>query len=152
GTRFAQPLCAVPAHSAVTIVLCTFNRAESLQGALERLLEQTPGSPPHEIIVDDNNSTDRTRGVAERFRARARPMQMQYVFEPRQGLSYARNAGIAASGAPIVAFTDDDVRVSANWVTVIHRTFAAHPEITCLGGRTLPVWPMTPPSWLTPQH
>jgi glycosyltransferase involved in cell wall biosynthesis len=136
---------------AVSVVLSTHNRAPLLGPAISRLLDQTPTSPDYEIIVVDNNSTDDTRAVVEEY-ARHATRPIRYIFEGRQGLSYARNAGIAAALAPIVAFTDDDVRVSRDWVEVIRNTFDQHPDVSCLGGRTLPVWPSRPPRWLTPLH
>ena len=136
---------------AVTVVLCTYNRAQLLAPAVERLLGQSIDAPAYEVILVDNNSTDDTRRVVERF-LDSTGRAIRYVFEPRQGLSNARNAGIAAARADVVAFTDDDVRVSDDWVQVIRRAFDAHPEVDCLGGRTLPIWPSAPPRWLTPRH
>ena len=138
-------------HPVVSVVLCTYNRAQLLGAALNRLLAQSADSPVHEIILVDNNSSDDTRHVVDRYvHSTARPVR--YVFEPRQGLAYARNAGIAAARADIIAFTDDDVCVSEDWVQVIKRTFDAHPGVDCLGGRTLPIWPSVPPAWLTRRH
>lgn len=134
----------------VSVVVCTFNRADELGAALDAVLGQCD-APPHEVIVADNNSTDRTREVIE-TRARSSP-HLRYVFERRQGLPYARNAGIAAARAPIVAFTDDDILVAADWVASIARAFARFPEADMIGGRVLPRWPGgRPPSWLTPKQ
>jgi glycosyltransferase involved in cell wall biosynthesis len=135
----------------VSIVLSTYNRAGMLGPAIEHLLAQNPDSPPHELIVVDNNSSDRTRALVEGFAARS-DRRLRYVFEPRQGLSYARNTGLAAARAEFVAFTDDDVRVSANWVAAIVRAFSEHPGVDCLGGRILPWWPGPTPGWLTRLH
>ena len=140
----------MPSRS-VSIVLSTYNRADMLSRAIEHLLAQAPNSPPYELIVVDNNSTDDTRAVVEGFVSRSGG-RVSYLFEPRQGLSHARNTGIAAAGAEIVAFTDDDVRVSAGWVGAIDRAFAAHPDVDCLGGRILPWWPGPTPEWLTRLH
>ena len=138
-------------HREVTVVLCTYNRAQLLGAALDRLLAQSADSPAYEIILVDNNSSDDTRAVVERYTSStARPVR--YVFEPRQGRVHARNAGIAASRADIIAFTDDDVWVTDDWVRVIKRTFDAQPEVDGLGGRTLPIWPSDPPAWLTRRH
>jgi glucosyl-dolichyl phosphate glucuronosyltransferase len=135
----------------VSVVLCTFNRESMLGPAIEGLLGQSASAPPFELIVVDNASTDATRQVVERYMAAAGG-RLRYAFEATQGLSDARNAGIRAARADVVAFTDDDVRVAPNWVEVIRRTFDAHPDVDCLGGRTLPEWPSTPPAWLTPLH
>ncbi len=145
-----HPPTSMATNPGVSVVLSTYNRARLLESALARLLHQLDTTPPYEILVVDNNSSDYTRAVVEKQQDETRTVR--YIFEPRQGLSYARNAGIAAASAPIVAFTDDDVRVCSNWVTVILETFAAHPQVSCLGGRTLPIWPLPPPSWLTPLH
>ena len=131
---------------AVSVVLCTYNRARLLEGAIEALAGQTPGTP-YEVVVVDNASTDDTPAVIEAAVARW-PDLVRAVREARQGLSYARNAGIAAATAPIVAFTDDDVRVSADWIGTIARTFAEHPEAVMAGGRVLPRWRGSRPAWL----
>lgn len=135
----------------VTVVLSTFNRADQLKHAMVSLLAQVDSHGPFECIVVDNNSTDHTRAVVENFPG-TDTAALRYVFEPQQGLSHARNAGIAAASADIVAFTDDDVRVAPGWVQIVADTFAAQPDAQCLGGRTLPVWPSEPPKWLTRQH
>ena len=134
----------------VTVVLSTFNRARLLGPAIERLLDQS-GTTNFELVVVDNNSGDETPAVVKQHAAAAGG-RLRYVLEPRQGLSHARNAGILAARAQIVAFTDDDVRVGDDWVEVIKETFDRHPEVDCLGGRTLPVWPSPPPDWLTRLH
>jgi hypothetical protein len=90
-----------------------YNRAHLLASALERLTRQR-NRTPFEVVVVDNNSTDfNTAAVQEAMRRRD---NVRYLFESRQGLASARNARIQAVRAPIVAFTDDDVRVAeAGW-------------------------------------
>jgi glycosyltransferase involved in cell wall biosynthesis len=129
---------------AVSVVLCTFNRSHLLPGALDALLRQSPASPPYEIIVVDNASTDDTRAVAGRFLSGI----VRYAFEERPGLSAARNHGLALARAPIVAFTDDDIRVSREWVRTIVETFDAHGDVDMIGGPVEPEWEAPPPAWL----
>jgi glucosyl-dolichyl phosphate glucuronosyltransferase len=130
----------------VSVVISTFNRCHQLGKALDALLAQATTSA-FEVIAVDNNSTDATRAViAERL---SRAPNMTYVFEPRQGLPHARNAGVLASSAPIVAFTDDDVEVGPEWVESIKRTFDEHPDVNMLGGRVRPIWPDRIPEWIT---
>jgi GT2 family glycosyltransferase len=78
--------------------------------------------------------------------------RLRYVFEPQQGLSHARNRGVAASRGRLVAFTDDDVWASPSWVRALVGALDARPEAAFVGGRVLPRWPTEPPSWLTPDH
>lgn len=134
----------------VSIVLSTYNRAHVLPRALQSLLDQDHDPARYEIVAVDNNSTDGTRDHIESFAATA--LNLRYVFEPTQGLSHARNAGIRAARAPLIAFTDDDVRVSRDWVSTIALLFADHPEAACVGGKVLPNWPGPWPGWLTPDH
>jgi GT2 family glycosyltransferase len=114
-------------------------------------LDQQTDGVTWEVIVVDNNSTDDTRAVVQWFVSRG-TVPIRYVFEPRQGLSFARNAGIARAAAPLVAFTDDDVRAAPDWVAQIKRCFDAHPAAGFIGGKVLPRWQGSVPEWLTPDH
>jgi GT2 family glycosyltransferase len=94
----------------------------------------------------DNNSTDGTRAVVEEIGA-SMTAPCTYLFEQRQGKSYAINTGIAAARGRILAFTDDDVIVDPSWVRGVA---AAFDRFDCigLGGRIIPVWEHGKPSWL----
>jgi glycosyltransferase involved in cell wall biosynthesis len=98
-------------------------------------------------VVVDNNSTDHTRLVVESRQA-AYPAPLRYVFEPRQGNSFALNTGIAATQATIIAFTDDDVRVTEEWLQEGCAPMLADPEIDYTGGPVRPIWDAPPPAWV----
>src|ERR1043165_5266525 len=95
----------------ISVIISTYNRSDMLPGALESVLAQEAGDVRYELIVVDNNSTDKTREVVESFIARGHE-NVRYIFEGKQGLSHARNAGIAAARSPLIVFTDDDVRAA----------------------------------------
>jgi glucosyl-dolichyl phosphate glucuronosyltransferase len=135
----------------VSVVVCTYNRCDLLVRALESLEHQEPPELSYEVLVVDNNSSDHTRDVTQRF-VENNPGRFRYIFEPKQGLSYARNTGIANARAENIAFTDDDVRVSPNWVSRIKAGFTAEPGADFLGGKVLPDWSGEPPVWLTRAH
>ena len=128
----------------ISVVLCTYNRAARLADALTALVHQTD-APPYEVVVVDNNSTDDTRAV---IGALVSGGLVRYASEPVQGLSHARNRGVATARADILAFTDDDVRVDPTWVRSIARAFAEHPDVDMVGGRVEPEWEAEPPAWL----
>jgi glucosyl-dolichyl phosphate glucuronosyltransferase len=128
----------------ISVVLCTYNRSTLLADALAALVRQ-PDAPPYEIVVVDNHSTDDTGEVIESFVATG---HVRSVFEPVQGLSHARNRGIATATADIIAFTDDDVRVGPAWVRSIAAAFAEHPDVDVVGGKVEPEWEADPPPWL----
>lgn len=136
--------------AAVSVVISTFNRAALLTSALRAILEGQRADVPYELIVVDNNSSDDTAAVLEAF-ARSHP-GMRWLSEPRPGVSHGRNAGIRAASSPIVAFTDDDIRVAPDWVATVKRLFDEHPEADCVGGPVLPIWEAPPPKWLDARH
>jgi len=131
----------------VSVVVCTHNRASSLRLTLTALAAQrTLADITWELVVVDNNSTDATQSVVQRFSATS-SITTRYVFVKAQGLSRARNAGIAESRADVIAFTDDDVDPATDWVYRI--AAALHgAETDIIGGRILPKWSRTPPRWL----
>jgi glycosyltransferase involved in cell wall biosynthesis len=156
----AAPFCEMRGDSPVgapqqwdiSVVLSTYNRADILPDALTALLCQN-GDVRFEVIVVDNRSTDHTaRVVADLARTPLAAGRLRYTFEPRQGLSYGRNTGIALARGAVIAFTDDDVRVAPDWAQRLKEVFDARPDVDYLGGRVLPRWSVPPPSWLTTAH
>lgn len=133
----------------VSVIISSYNRASQLSNALDALCTQQ-GGVSYEVVVVDNNSTDSTAAVVNSRRL-LHP-HLRYVFEPRQGLPFARNTGVMAAQASILAFTDDDVVVGPEWVSTIKRIFDAHPDIDMLGGRVRPIWPASVPAWVTPRQ
>ena len=80
------------------------------------------------IVVDSASQGDDTRAVSAAAGAR-------YLRCERPGASRARNAGSQAARNPVVAFVDDDVRVSPEWAAAIDRTLEAHPEVDFVAGK-----------------
>jgi glycosyltransferase involved in cell wall biosynthesis len=135
----------VAAPPLVSVVLCTWNRASLLEGALEALVAQVD-PPPYEILVVDNASTDETREVVERF---SQYQRLRYVYEATQGLSFARNTGVRMTTGAAVAFTDDDIRVPPRWLRCMAAALDRYPDAACMGGPVMPEWTRPAPSWLT---
>ena len=77
---------------AVTAIVPTFNRSAYLRKTIEALLDQSFEKSGYEIIVIDNCSTDDTREVVCEELKHA--PNLRYVYEPRLGLSPARNRGM----------------------------------------------------------
>src|SRR5512141_1560320 len=131
-----------------SIVIATYKRAPDLRETLASLARLQPDGP-WEVIVVDNNSPDDTRTVVEEA-ARTFPVDLRYLFEREQGRSPALNAGIRAARGGIIATTDDDVRVPADW---LNRAAEGLQRLGCdyVGGRVLPIWGGPRPAWL-PNH
>jgi glycosyltransferase involved in cell wall biosynthesis len=100
------------------------------------------------VIVDNAPTSDATRALVRSRSGEARDNRVgvpyRYVREQRAGLSWARNAGIAAAAGEIIAFIDDDERPDRYWLAEIARGFARSPDIGCVSGMILPARLETP--------
>lgn len=131
----------------LSVVVCTYNRCESLKDTLKALAaQQTDTGTLWELLVIDNNSKDQTKAVCEAA-ARSFPVPLRYVFEGKQGLSAARNRALQEVRGTWMLFTDDDVLPHPDWVRVMLRAFK-ETEADCLSGKILPLWETAPPAWL----
>ncbi|MGO8756756.1 MAG: glycosyltransferase [Terracidiphilus sp.] len=130
-----------------TVILCTYNRAQSLQKALASAAAMSlPESDEWDFLAVDNNSNDGTREVIEEF-CRRFPSRFRYVFEPRPGKSYALNTGIEQARGDVLAFMDDDVEVDPNWLRNL--TAPLHDgKWAGVGGRILPEKGFLPQRWM----
>jgi glycosyltransferase involved in cell wall biosynthesis len=94
----------------VSVVIPTYNRADKVRGAIESALAQTYAAC--EIIVVDDGSTDRTREVVDGYAHHGAScgIPVHYLRQVRQGVSVARNTGIAKAMGEWIAFLDSDDR------------------------------------------
>ncbi len=131
----------------ITIIICTYNQCESLKAALESLLLQKINSSfDYEIIVVDNNSKDRTRETVAPYISKCNG-RLRYVFEPNQGLSYARNRGIQEAKGEVIAFTDDDAVADEKWLGNLLRVYNDF-DADCVGGKVEPFGNIDMPEWM----
>jgi glucosyl-dolichyl phosphate glucuronosyltransferase len=131
----------------ITVILCTYNRSESLAKALQSVAASVmPASTQWTVLVIDNNSKDQTREVVQEF-CRKYPGRFSYIFEARQGKSYALNTGVEQSPGDVLVFMDDDVEVDSEW---LHNLTASltHDEWVGAGGRILPEQGFIPERWM----
>jgi glycosyltransferase involved in cell wall biosynthesis len=129
----------------ISLVVCTYNRADILPRCLQAARSQTLDASEYEIIVVDNASTDSTRAIVEQW------PEIRYLYCPYRGLSQARNTGGHAARAPIVTYIDDDAIAESDLLEKILATFAEHPDAGCVGGRIDIHLPPELPAWYS-QH
>src|SRR3989338_1882220 len=110
---------------AISVVIPAFNEEKYLPACLEALKKQTFKN--YELIVVDNNSTDKTAQIAKKFGARV-------VKEKKQGMIPARERGFREARAEIIARTDADTVVSPDWLEVIYVTFKSNSNIVGMTG------------------
>src|SRR4051812_35212093 len=94
----------------LAIVVCSRDRPERLASTLSMLAAQAADEV---LVVDSASTTDKTQAVAAAAGLRC-------VRVDRPGLARARNAGITATHADVVAFTDDDCRPEPGWAETLH--------------------------------
>jgi glucosyl-dolichyl phosphate glucuronosyltransferase len=136
-----------PSKPLISVIICTYNRCESLSKALQSLEKMpVPVDLAWELLVIDNNSSDKTPELVKSVIHAGTALPLKYVFESIPGLSCARNRGIRESRGEIIAFLDDDVVVSPQWLIEVRRAFQLYDAI-CAGGRVLLHDNNLRPSW-----
>src|SRR5687768_1750797 len=115
------------AAPAVSVVVPTRGRAGYLEVTLDSLAAQDLDAP-WELVVVDDGSGDGTRELLERRGVRS------VRLDPARGLNGARNAGLRATSAPLVALADDDVAAPPGWLRAYVEGADRHPEAEAFGG------------------
>ena len=130
----------------ISVIICTYNRDRMFEETVRSFLDCRNDSIDHELLLLDNNSTDKTREIGMGFAARF--PWIRYINEPIQGHPHTKNRGIRESRGEIVAFLDDDVYLSSGWLTALASSFDRHPDVACIGGRVVPHFEAERPKWL----
>jgi len=135
----------------ISIVICTYNRADLLRIALESLIRQkTEGEFDYEVVVVDDRSSDQTPEVVAEFAARS-PVPVRYVRAEGEGVARARNRGVEEARGEWVAYTDDDQWNDQDWLYELVMA-ARKAGVDCVGGvvelqlpteASLPLTPVT---------
>jgi GT2 family glycosyltransferase len=133
----------------VRVVVATHDRPGSLSTCLDSLLQQD--YPRFEIVVVDNAPS--SPETAELVRSRyAGAGLVHYIREDQAGLGRAHNTGAADAEASVIAFTDDDVRVDAQWLRALAGSFANAERVGCVTGLILPAELQTRAQFWTERH
>ncbi len=107
----------------VAVVIPAYNREKCVGEAIESVLAQKTDFP-YEIIVVDDGSTDRTAEVARSY---GHPVRV--ICKPNGGPGSARNAGVLAARAPLIAFLDSDDLILPGRLARQAEYLQAHPEV-----------------------
>jgi GT2 family glycosyltransferase len=92
----------------LTVVLATYNRADTLRRTLEHLAAQDLAPDRYEVIVIDDGSPDHTAEVVQAFAATA-PYALTYLHHRNQGPGYTQNRGLRVARAPLALLMADDI-------------------------------------------
>ncbi len=123
------------ARPRLSVAICSKDRALRLGRLLQSLtaLKAEPAFEAVEIIVVDNASVDSsTREAVSRF------ADVRYIFEPKAGLDFARNAALQAATGDLLAYLDDDVVVDRGWLAGLAEAWRSRPDAGGFTGLVLP--------------
>lgn len=110
----------------LSIIISTYNNAASLMRTLDSLTKQDADKSIWECVVVNNNSTDDTAERVANFAKENSEINIRLVDEAQQGLSFARNRGIAEAKGLFLAFIDDDETVNKEFVSAYLDLFRNH--------------------------
>ena len=133
----------------ISVVVCTYNRADLLKTCLESLVAQTADKSHYEVIVVNNNSTDATIEAAAKF-VKSQP-NFRMVTETKQGLSHARNRGWQESTGEYVAYIDDDAYANEDWIKRAINIISEY-KFAVFGGIYLPWYKFGKPHWYLDEY
>lgn len=132
-----------------SLIVATYNRAESLLRTLESVVLQSADPALWECVVVNNNSTDNTAQVFAAFAADHTTFNLRMVDEPKQGLSNARNCGIAAAEGEYIAIIDDDETLELGYIETYIEFFDSFPTALAAGGAVKAVYEGSRPRWMS---
>lgn len=110
----------------VSAVIIAYNEEKYIGRCLQSLEDQS--EKPDEIIVVDNNCTDKTVEIAEKF-----PL-VRVVKEEKQGMIYARNKGFDSAKYELIVRCDSDTMVTVDWLKNIKKHFEENPSLDAMSG------------------
>lgn len=136
----------------VAVVVCAYTTARwgELQAAVRSVLTQTARASEVLVVVDHCEELLGMARAMEQPPSTDEPGVRVLPNAGTRGLSGARNTGVVAVDADVVAFLDDDAVASPTWLEELVRHFASD-DVVGVGGRVVPVWHGEEPAWLPPE-
>ncbi|MCF0175698.1 MAG: glycosyltransferase family 2 protein [Bacteroidales bacterium] len=131
----------------ITVAVSTYNRERFLPGLFESIAGQTMDKSLFETVIVDNNCTDNTAEIVHAFMEAHPEMEIRYVLETRQGLSFGRNRGIAESKGEYVTFADDDALLAPDFLEKVCDYLDLHPDVSEVGGPIFLQYLCPVPKW-----
>ncbi|MCA9332748.1 glycosyltransferase family 2 protein [Candidatus Saccharibacteria bacterium] len=110
----------------LSIVIPVYNEQDHLKACLESIAIQT--IPPDEVLVIDNNSTDKSAQIAKKFSF------VRLINEKQQGVDYARDKGFNTAKSDIIGRIDSDTRLEPEWVETVLQIFHDEPATSAITG------------------
>ena len=117
----------------ISFVIATLGRPDSLANCLQSIARQTV--VPHEVIVVvDGILTDEIQRSIDSFKTQNNIGLVQLNNGQTRGAPYSKNRGAESATGDVVAFVDDDIRLTPDWVSEITRGYEIHSDAAGVGG------------------
>ena len=124
----------------VSLIICAYNEEKYIGDCLDYAIRNGNGKFL-EILVIDNNSTDKTKEIAEKYPG------VRVIFEREKGLTRARQRGFKESKGNVLAYIDSDTKMPKRWVDRVINEFKKNPGTAVLSGpyiyHDVPRWQQT---------
>jgi GT2 family glycosyltransferase len=119
----------------LSVIIATRNRAHAIAESLDSIAASLANAAPidAEIVVIDNGSRDATSKAVEQWAVGCQ-FPVRLAVEPRPGLSVARNRALRTAQGELLVFTDDDCRLSKQYISELLRYDASDIEPVLRGG------------------
>jgi glucosyl-dolichyl phosphate glucuronosyltransferase len=130
-----------------SVIVPTYKRTKFLLDTIKSIIAQKCEGQFEIVVVDNSPSIELFEQVKElSIKAGEKPV-VRYIEEPSTGLHFARHAGARAANAELLIFCDDDILARDGWLNSILAPFS-NPSVVCVGGKVMPHWEVSPPSWV----
>lgn len=131
----------------LSVVVCayTLDRWDDLLSSVKSIVPQLTVNDEVIVVIDYND--DLLRSAQSQLATESAPSVAVIANGGKQGLSGARNSGVARAVGAVIAFVDDDAAVEPEWANNLLRHFA-DPGVAGVGGYAEPVWPHDRPEWI----
>lgn len=111
----------------ISVIVPAYNEEKMIGNCIDALLRQTLSKKEYEIIIVDNNSTDRTADIARKKGVNV------VTYKAHQGTIWPRQFGISLAKGEIIAMTDADTYPESDWLENIQKLFQEE-KLMCVGG------------------
>ncbi len=112
----------------LSLVIPVYDEERQINACLKAIQKQTV--VPNEVIVVDNNCGDKTIKIAKSFSF------VKILYEPKQGIVYARNKGFDAAKSDIIGRIDADTIIDPNWTKNVIKFFSGNSSAAAVSGST----------------
>lgn len=133
----------------ISFIICTYNRDKYIATCLECLKNQSAAKESYEIVIINNNCTDSSPQLIEKFIHENAHLQIQYHIEEKPGLSHARNKGLRVAKGKMLCFIDDDGFVEEQYTSNLLEYMQNIKDLSSFGGKISPLFETEKPKWMS---